>query len=276
MVSDQGGTGNEGNAKQPSPAITEGDAATHRQIAESQSSISEKALVDRITRSDRWMIGLTAAIAFSGVLSAVIFWRQLNAMNGQLDEMKSSGLQTAETIKALNSQAETMHGQLAEMQKQSAMTQNLIAAKLGLSFGKTPQIEKNKRTISAMGITPQWRNVGSTDAIHVRNWEKMKAFTEEAPADFDFLTGKPNSELTITPGNEILQGTIYIDIKLLNAVTAGKEMIVFWGYTEYQDIFPDTKTHHVHWCVRVVPFVLAGEVQGFSTPFFRPECNSSD
>ena len=89
MASDQGGQGHEGSAERVTPAVEQGDPATHSEVSTPQDAISEKVLVDRIRRSDRWMIFLTAAIAFSGVVSAIIFWRQLDAMRGQLDIMSA-------------------------------------------------------------------------------------------------------------------------------------------------------------------------------------------
>jgi hypothetical protein len=46
--------------------------------------IFERAFVERIRRSDEWMIGLTAEIEFSGIASAAIFRMQFSAMRGQL------------------------------------------------------------------------------------------------------------------------------------------------------------------------------------------------
>src|SRR5208337_2224025 len=66
------------------------DAAAHQEVSGNQQAISQKVLVDRINRSDFWMIILTAAIAFSGLVSAVIFGKQLIAMNGQLAEMRAA------------------------------------------------------------------------------------------------------------------------------------------------------------------------------------------
>lgn len=62
----------------------------HGAEATGQQSAADQAFVDRIDRSDRWMIFLTGAIALTGIVSALIFGWQLNVMQGQLDEMKQS------------------------------------------------------------------------------------------------------------------------------------------------------------------------------------------
>ncbi len=77
-----GGAGSEGGA----PVADAADAGDPR----GRHSVADQALVDRINRSDRWMIGLTAAIALCGLASAIVFWQQLCVMQGQLDEMRQS------------------------------------------------------------------------------------------------------------------------------------------------------------------------------------------
>lgn len=75
-------------APKEAPAVKTEEGHHHRTIASGERSITEQEFVDRINRSDRWMIGLTAAIAFFGLVSAVIFGWQLHVMQGQLDEMR--------------------------------------------------------------------------------------------------------------------------------------------------------------------------------------------
>src|SRR2546427_13127148 len=55
---------------------------------EGQTSISDQTLVDRINRSDRWMIVLTAAIAIGGAASSFLFWKPLQTFQGQLEVMR--------------------------------------------------------------------------------------------------------------------------------------------------------------------------------------------
>lgn len=65
-----------------------GNSITQAQVTKEDASNTNLALVERINRSDRWMIALTAVIALAGLASAGIFGWQLNIMSGQLDEMK--------------------------------------------------------------------------------------------------------------------------------------------------------------------------------------------
>jgi hypothetical protein len=62
------------------------------QTGSQQSSITEQAFVDRIRKSDQWMIALTAVIAIGGLISAIIFGYQLR-------EMQTAGDLTRESIR---------------------------------------------------------------------------------------------------------------------------------------------------------------------------------
>ena len=62
----------------------------------------EGRIEDRIRGAEKWMIWLTAAIAFFGLCAVVVGVLQWNAMKGQLTEMRSGGIDThtlAETSK---------------------------------------------------------------------------------------------------------------------------------------------------------------------------------
>ncbi|MBV8107875.1 MAG: hypothetical protein JO223_25290 [Hyphomicrobiales bacterium] len=85
---------NNGNREAPralpdSAAISSPDAQNRKHVNEDQRHISDQALVDRIKKSDRWMIGLTGAIVATGIISAIISRAQQDAMQGQLDAMEA-------------------------------------------------------------------------------------------------------------------------------------------------------------------------------------------
>jgi len=68
------------------------------QLGRQRASISEQAFVDRIRKSDRWMIGLTGAIAVGGLISAVIFGYQLREMQTASDLTREGIRISAETL----------------------------------------------------------------------------------------------------------------------------------------------------------------------------------
>ena len=89
MVSDNGRDTDQQHPAPTSSSIKGGDAPTHQPVTDGQQAVTEQTLVERIDRSDRWMICLTGAIAFCGLISAIIFGWQLTVMQGQLNEMQA-------------------------------------------------------------------------------------------------------------------------------------------------------------------------------------------
>ncbi len=61
---------------------------------------------DRVKRAERWMIGLTAAIALSALCGVVVGFLQWHTLRGQLGEMKSSGKDTRELVEAAKTSAD--------------------------------------------------------------------------------------------------------------------------------------------------------------------------
>jgi hypothetical protein len=84
---DQGGPQSEPDAPRGGATVETPDVEAHQDVSKGRQGIAEQTLVDRIKRSDRWLISLTAAMAIAGSISAIIFWRQLSVMQGQLDIM---------------------------------------------------------------------------------------------------------------------------------------------------------------------------------------------
>lgn len=79
MPSAPDGNSDEADAKNPSMAMQAPQPARHEAKSDEKVSIS-----------DKWIIGLTAVIAFTSIVAAFIFGKQLTAMQGQLDAMAFS------------------------------------------------------------------------------------------------------------------------------------------------------------------------------------------
>jgi len=109
-----------------------------------QDSISERTLVDRIKRSDRWMIVLTAVIALGGTVSAVIF-------GYQLAEMKVTAELTREAIKVSR--------------------ETLIASQRAFVFAKEPNVGPippefpGQRGVRLLLV---WENSGNSPTVDLR------------------------------------------------------------------------------------------------------------
>ena len=75
-----------------------------------------KDIDDRVKKGERWMIGLTSAIALSALCSVVVGGLQWSTMMGQLSEMKSGGSDTHNLAVAAGNQAIAASGQAGSMQ----------------------------------------------------------------------------------------------------------------------------------------------------------------
>jgi hypothetical protein len=103
----------------PAPSIKPENAATEgaprSEISSKQTEKSENRVKGpdwEIAKYTRALRNWTAALAFVGIVTAIILGLQLNAMRGQLSEVKAAGQQTDKTIVALNNQADSLKGQL--------------------------------------------------------------------------------------------------------------------------------------------------------------------
>jgi hypothetical protein len=78
----------------------------HPQESQQETAKPEDKSTNRITASDRWIIGLTVIIALSGLAGAVIIYWQLKVMEGQLTEMRNGSADTKALAEAAKQQAE--------------------------------------------------------------------------------------------------------------------------------------------------------------------------
>lgn len=241
MPSEQTSNNRENAETNPSPTIASPESDHTRDVPEQQDKISERALVDRINASDRWIIGLTAVIAFTGIVGAYIFKKQLDVMQGQLNEMKSQRLITIAQIRA-----------------------NM--ARKGVQ--PTP-IDKDGKIVgtgdaAAWRFTPIFKNGGATNAIDFNGWWDIAAKTiTDRRIDGDVecrISIEPPEETTISsvvaPGDEPKFGSRELsaaDVLAASGATPSKAIIAK-GYFDYKDIFfPETPVRHSEWCIWLVP-----------------------
>jgi hypothetical protein len=92
----------------PPPPVIEQQAGSSDATEIGQQNVSAKIqdLGDELHKAERWMIGLTGAIAFLGLCTVVVGAFQWSAMKGQLGEMKSGGVDTHAIAEAASDQAD--------------------------------------------------------------------------------------------------------------------------------------------------------------------------
>lgn len=94
------------------------------------------------------------------------------------------------------------------------------------------------------------RNGGQTPAVNTTI--NVSCAEQHIPLadDFDF----PNSDVfghgLIGPNSEIFSPSIFVQAQKLETETAGRTWL-FWGWVEYDDIFPGSPRHRTEFCFRI-------------------------
>jgi hypothetical protein len=252
MKSENRRSNEKGNTSPPLLSCSEPNGQERTEIDKPKASISEQAFVDRIKISDRWMIGLTGAIVATGIISAFIFAGQLSIMNGQLSEMKSSGLQEDRLVEA--------NGRFA-----TAVEQQALALRGNMRY--------NGLTIQSNSwgwwINPTWSNVGGTDAKNYIGWWTTIPEPRNPSVQIDQYPTLPCPSvlqpiarphgIVVQPGGGQQQISRAISVRELAKSTGqnAQEILYAVGHIEYNDIFPGTITHTVEWCVIISPEDIA-------------------
>ena len=178
---------------------------------------------------------------------------------------------------ALLSTDRAIHGELIEMQNQSAVTHNQLKANFGLTIANYTINGTDGKTLAWI-FTPVWKNSGGTEALRAHGWVDIQFFARDASDIFDFLLPRfdiPNPPFftSVPQGNEFMHPTRSLSGEEMKSIADGKGKGIIWGHLEYNDVFPNTKTHHVHYCLNIFP-ANVGNLTSF--PLYRPECNFSD
>lgn len=129
------------NASNPmTPASTESKAKNEETGTHCNESNEQTSSPDHV-KNERWMVRWTGTVAFLagglvfvGIVTAIIFWKQLKVMQGQLDEM----------------------------QAQSAITRHQLRANLGLTIANYAINNSGGKTLAWL-FTPVWKNSGGTE-----------------------------------------------------------------------------------------------------------------
>jgi hypothetical protein len=110
-------------------------STVHQEQSEQEKHKAENAIVDRIKKSDRLMILLTAIIACTGIAGAVITTCQTSIMRRQLNEMRDGSKDTKAIAEAAKQQAQdtgllagAAKNQATDTEKLAVATKDLAAA----------------------------------------------------------------------------------------------------------------------------------------------------
>ena len=228
--------------------------------------------------------GALVATAFAAILTLIVTHRdnlaiieesRRTADQQHTDTLAALG-KTDATISAIQGQADIMRDQLGVMKSELAIAKNHLQARMTRELAIENAMENG--VIVGWRFTPVWQNIGATEARGFIGWNVLNVFKPDVPENFDFLHANPPDRVPITvdPRQTTLQATRRVSVNDATDAIAGQAVIIAWGYGEFRDIFPDTPTHHRHWCVKLLPF-RRGNAIVFSDPIiYKQECNQSD
>jgi hypothetical protein len=180
-----------------------------------------------------------------GAITGYIFWRQLSVMQGQLDEMQTASTLTKAQLRA-----------------------NIRV----LQFTQARNVQ-----LQGWEIAVIWHNSGNTNADEFGQWNSVRRFEPDVPADFD-LSRPYDASASITRltagANTPIQGfPVFISNEDIQRAVSGIGVVYMWGHADYRDVFPKSDIHHTHYCTAI----LIGDLNS-ATPFTfaaynRPNCN---
>ncbi|NOS76866.1 MAG: hypothetical protein HOP35_02870 [Nitrospira sp.] len=200
------------------------DPHIHKEINKNHTpipSIDEESLLNRIRKTDRWMILLTAVIAGTGILGWVVTCKQLNAMNES---------------NRINRDA-------------------LVSVQRAFVFPK-PQIigamRDAKGNITLLSFAVDWENSGSTPTKDLTVNIDSKAFDAPPKGDmFPDNTRNLDNSLILGPKATISSDSTRVFGEELKSFQDGKKFLFVWGRARYRDIFTDTAIHRTRFVYEV-------------------------
>jgi hypothetical protein len=228
----------------------------------------QEELEERIRRGERWLIYLTAAIAFFGLCSVIVAILQWRVMSGQLAEMKSSSADTKDLAQAAKDQAGSTRILAEAAIKQATAADNIAsAAKRSVEVTQDNIILDQRARVGASGTIYRNFSAGSqgtfgfvvvnsgrTPALGVQSSTATRAFprgSKFSPIYAEplskqeskgvFHPGVPFEITTKSPGT---RGFTQAEI---DNFKRGEIVMYLYAEITYQDIFK--RSHYTRLCV---------------------------
>lgn len=180
-----------------------------------------------------------ASLTFLYVIFAGAQWR---TMRYQLGEMRSSSVQTGNTISALQDQAQSLKRQADVM----IATQRAFVIFAGLIRSKRHVISDKSDVFE---LVPSWTNAGNSPTVGLRLYVG-KPINKPVVSKTEFAVEPRTVFASPSLGPKAsLQGSVrVIEFHELQTTLENKGRIFIWGWAIYYDIFPDTPVHITRFC----------------------------
>ncbi|UVT17562.1 MAG: hypothetical protein H8K04_08520 [Nitrospira sp.] len=225
--------------------------ATHADKSHQAASIRDKALVDRIQKSDVWMIVLTAIMAISAAAQVVIYCFQAKDSSMQTDRIISEATRMANSLEATVERNKIM---LDEYRQSAQIDQR---AWIGFALATTPQVKPNARLVTEVQVA----NTGRTPARKMHGHVVSRVLSKSEP--FSPVYPKPDDK----PGLGVVQpgGLVSWHIRVSAGLTQdeidefanGDKIMYVFGKFNYEDIFK--QPHRTTFCVYFSPHFEAAK-----------------
>ena len=195
----------------------------------------------RVTaRSTRLIAVLTLVLAGAALLQYRIFVNQLNVMQGQLEEMKSSGIQTDKLVKAATDQAKVAQQAVHTTAQQISDFEHVQRA--FLSFKQMEDGETNYSDGPRVEFTPRISNEGNTPTFNASGHAGCNLTSEWS---FDH----PAVNFDIGPHSTITLNKCQITIPESQSVYVGQKTLNVFGEITFADIFGNP--HRFEFCKKI-------------------------
>jgi hypothetical protein len=196
-----------------------------------------------LARWTRYVGIFTAALVLVGIVTGIIFWRQLNVMQGQLDEMHSASIDTARLATA--AQESGRRARDAEVRQLRAY---IVLDPAMISF----RSDQN----TAVEVEYYIKNVGQTAALHLKVRSNVALFIWPIPDDFVLPSIREDptaafTENTVYPGFKDTNigrawSRTFSREEIRRAEWASIQRIYVFGVGIYNDVFGEER--HSHFC----------------------------
>ena len=261
------------------PPVTQG--IFHQEIRSQVSDIE-----DRVKRAERWMIGLTAAIAFFGLCSVVVAVLQWQSMDGQLEEMRRGGVDThalanaaidqADAAQQFSDTAEDINGEMSDAVDQLSAAANNAKASIQatqdamrldqrawLSVGDdTYAIDESGPVTSSVTVLNTGKSPATNVLCRITGVTKPKGHVladSDIVYSADLPTQKqgtlfPNQHFPLAAGGPPMEPGS--QRRWFASVRSGEQVQYFFGNVRYKDTFG--RDHWTHFCSQFVPGTKSG------------------
>ena len=210
--------------------------------------------------------GITTVIVTHQDTEGIIAEAQRSSNQQHADTLMALGKTDAQ-ISEMKGQAEAMHGQLAIAKAQLRPRMRFDSSNIKIEDG-------------LLKVTAMWVNIGSTDAVDFMGWNKLDQVESLPPPDS--LKQRPDSADRIAPS--IVEPTLGLAFPteslpiadIFSDVIAQRKFIVWYGYGEYREVFPDAPLHHRRWCYVILFERAAASVRPSMPVQYSPLCSGTN